>query len=136
MRKNVKPKRPVGRPPVYQFDRQRILDRVIWASRDWLIQDYNCSGDALDNFIQREFNCNYTDLKKKRREEVGGMLLLKSIDLALKGNVTLIIFLLKSLVGMNENQVQEARNMNGLSTFLNNIIQINKPENGTTPEAT
>lgn len=63
-----------------------------------------CSDDTIVRFIKKEYGMNFAEFSDKRQSEIRLKLRQKQIQVALNGNVTMLIFLGKNLLGQSDKQ--------------------------------
>lgn len=114
-----------GRPRI-KIDKN-VLDVMLQYGATCLdcADKFNCSEDTIANYIKRKYKMNFSEYSHKRQATVRMKLREKQIQMALNGNVTLLIWLGKQKLG----QVEE--------TTLNqtsNIVQLKYSIQGTPDE--
>lgn len=97
-------KKSVGRPRI-EFDEKdwKLLDScIIWGTKVFCADKLNVNIDTLNERIQERYGCNFSTYKDKKREDVRNNLRLKQYEIAMKGNVTMLIFLGKNELGQSD----------------------------------
>lgn len=90
-----------GRPKV-EID-WRILDEVIvWASSEFCAEKLGMCNDTLVKGIKEKYGMSFSEYKEKRREPLKINLLVKQYEIAMKGNVTMLIWLGKQHLGQSD----------------------------------
>ena len=81
------------------FDGWEQLDAlIIWASEEYCAEKFNMSVDTLAARI-KEKGYSFTEYKNKKKEAIRINLLKKQYEVAMKGNVSMLIWLGKNELG-------------------------------------
>ncbi len=81
-----------------------LLDAlVVWASSEYCAEKLGVSNDTLMRRINERFGCDFAEYKNKRREPMFVNLLKKQYDVAMSGNVSMLIWLGKNYLSQSEN---------------------------------
>jgi hypothetical protein len=106
-----------GRPP--KVIDWRVLDEaIVWASQEYCADRLSVSVDTLARAIKDKFGMGFAEYKAKRREPLKINLLVKQYEVAMRGNVSMLIWLGKQHLGQSD-KVEEKSN----STIQINISQ-------------
>lgn len=102
-----KGKSKMGRPrrdlDTMEFTGWDILDAEIkWASEEYVAEKLGISVDTLARRIKERFGLTFAEYKKKKEESIKSNLRKKQYDVAMSGNVTMLIWLGKQLLGQSE----------------------------------
>lgn len=65
---------------------------------------FNCSEDTIVRYIKKNYGMNFAEFSDKKKSAVRMKLREKQIQMALKGNVALLIFLGKNILGQSDKQ--------------------------------
>lgn len=100
-------KNKMGRPrrelEELEFNGWDILDSEIkWASEEYVADKLGMSVDTLARRIKDRFGLTFAEYKKKKLESIKSNLLKKQYDVAMSGNVTMLIWLGKQYLGQSE----------------------------------
>lgn len=108
---------------------------IDWGKLNAILQFYptkttcadilNCSEDTLDKNIQEHHGMNFKEYREKKMGNTRVQLAKKAVDMALNGNVTMLIFCLKNLCGWNDQQFQ---NMSTKQQVIELKYRIDEPE--------
>jgi len=63
---------------------------------------FNCSEDTLENYVKARFECTFSALQAQKRQILKRNLFAKQLEIALKGNVAMLIFLGKNYLGQSD----------------------------------
>jgi hypothetical protein len=96
-----------GRPPKLlekmKFDGWDILDaEIVWGTKDYCCEKLNIGGSALDRKIQDKFHCTFEEYKEKKRGLIYRNLFKKQYEVAMTGNVSMLIWLGKQYLNQSE----------------------------------
>ena len=75
---------------------------VMWASEVYCAEQLNVSVPTLCERIKERYGLTYLEYQDKRRELLKVNVLKKQYDVAMKGNVTMLIWLGKNLLGQSD----------------------------------
>jgi endonuclease III-like uncharacterized protein len=90
-----------------KFDGWDLLDAEIkWASAEYLAEKLGMSADSLSRRIKERYGITFAEYKHKRQETIRINILKKQYEIAMGGNVTMLIYLGKQYCGQKE-QVEE-----------------------------
>jgi hypothetical protein len=113
-----------------RINQQELEQYIVWAEKKAIADYFTVGETTIDTFIKRTYGTNFCGLRNKKRLPVKNMLVFKALELAQKGNITMLIFLLKTMCGFNEEKAKEImQNGNGLSEFVKSML-IKKEGNG------
>ena len=102
-----------------EFDGWDQLDAlIIWASQEYCAEKLGISVDSLSRRL-KEKGFGFAEYKSKRQEPMRINLLKKQYDVAMAGNVSMLIWLGKNQL----NQSDKAENKIDLSTAINLIVE-------------
>lgn len=86
-----------------KFDGWDQLDAmIIWSSEQYCADKLGMSVDSLCNKIKEKHGMTFSDYKKKKSEVVKSNLRKKQYDIAMKGNVSMLIWLGKNILGQSD----------------------------------
>lgn len=85
---------------------------IVWASQEYCCEKLGVNTDTLTNRIKEKFGMSFSDYKAKRQEPMRINLLKKQYDVAMGGNVALLIWLGKQYLGQSEKVTQEIQEVN------------------------
>lgn len=75
---------------------------AVWATAAYCAEKLNISPDTLDRRLQEEYGFGFAEYKKKVKEPLRVNLLKKQYDVAMSGNVTMLIWLGKNELGQKD----------------------------------
>ncbi len=101
-----------GRKPVRpstpeDFDELEKL-MAFYPSREELANWFECSTQSLDRKIKSHFKCNFEQLRDKRFTKTRIAIKRKQIEVALKGNPTMLIWCGKIMLGQSDTSDADA----------------------------
>ena len=96
-----------GRPRK-EIDWQVLDEAIVWASQEYCAERLGVSIETLAQRIKERYNLNFLEYKNKRREPLKINLLVKQYEVAMKGNVSMLIWLGKQHLGHAE-KVEEKK---------------------------
>ncbi len=86
-----------------QFDGWDQLDAlIVWASQEYCCEKLGVNTDTLAKYIKEKHNCSFSEYKRKRQEPMRINLLKKQYDVAMNGNVSMLIWLGKQHLGQKD----------------------------------
>lgn len=91
------PKKKMGRPSVINDDDFDEFIRLPLPRYD-IAKILRCSDDTLDDYCKRRFNMTFSAVQDQNRQIFRGRILAKQYELAMDGNVALLIWLGKNYV--------------------------------------
>lgn len=100
----------------------KIIDTaILFGTKQYCAEKVNISIDTLTRAIKEKYNCEFSVYKEQKREEIKVNLQLKQYDIAMKGNVSMLIWLGKVWLGQKEIEIE-----NLLKPLTIEIIETNK----------
>lgn len=88
-----------------QFDGWDQLDAlIVWASQEYCCDKLGVNTDTLTAKIREKFGMGFSEYKFKRQEPMRINLLKKQYDVAMSGNVSMLIWLGKNQLGQSDKQ--------------------------------
>jgi len=75
---------------------------IIWASEEYCAEKLGVSVDTLARRIKEYHDCNFAEYKAKRQEPMRINLLKKQYDVAMAGNVSMLIWLGKQHLNQSD----------------------------------
>jgi hypothetical protein len=78
---------------------------IVWASEVYCAEQLGIHIETLATRIKERYNMSFPEYKKKRQETLRINILKKQYDVAMTGNVTMLIFLGKNYCGQSDNPV-------------------------------
>jgi hypothetical protein len=94
-----------GGRPRKEFDEKdfKILETaIIWGSEQYCADKLDVSIPTLKTRIEEHYNIGFLQLKEQKRAEVKNNLRLKQYEIAMKGNVSMLIWLGKNELGQSD----------------------------------
>jgi hypothetical protein len=92
-----------------QFDGWDQLDAlIVWASEVYCAEKLGMNIDTLAARIKERYDMSFSEYKRKRQEPMRINLLKKQYDVAMSGNVSMLIWLGKQYLGQAEKHEVEA----------------------------
>lgn len=116
----------LGGRPRKEFDDKdfKLLEScIIWGSERYCCDKLGVSEKTLKKRIEEHYNIGFSQLKDQKRDEVRNNLRLKQYEIAMKGNVSMLIWLGKNELGQTDKNETELT-----SKDLNIKIEIVKPD--------
>ena len=97
-------KKKMGRPSKYDKIDKGLFEKYLqYFSTKKAIADYfEVSEDTIEKFCKREYSTTFTAVAEQKREFTRNKLKAKMVEVALGGNVTMLIFLAKNWLGMSD----------------------------------
>lgn len=84
-------------------DGWKLLDSlVIWGTQEFCAEQLNISVPTLTSRIKERYGVGFLEYKDKRRERIKINLMQKQYEMAMNGNVTLLVWLGKNLLGQSD----------------------------------
>ncbi len=77
---------------------------AVWATEEYCAEKLQVSVDTLSRRIKEEYNCSFAEYRSKRMAPLKANLLKKQYDVAMSGNVSMLIWLGKNLLGQSDKQ--------------------------------
>jgi len=106
-----------------EFDGWAQLDAmIIWANQDYCCEKLGVNTDTLTKKIKEKYRMGFSEYKRKRQEPMRVNLMKKQYDVAIAGNVTMLIWLGKQYLGQSDKQ--ENKNIESIQ------INIDKADSG------
>lgn len=102
--------RMTGRPRIdlneEKFDSWDMLENlVLWsADGEYCAEKLGISYDTLARRIKEKYSCSFAEYRNKKKEPMRVNLLKKQYDVAMSGNVTMLIWLGKNELGQTDKQ--------------------------------
>lgn len=91
-----------GRPPT-PIDASKLDVMMQYgATCSEVANEFNCSEDAIVRYIKRNYKMNYAEYSHKKKGSVRMRLRTKQVELALKGNIPMLIWLGKNILGQSD----------------------------------
>ena len=75
---------------------------IVWASQEYCCEKLGINTDTLTRKIQEAHGMGFTEYKHKRKESMRINLLKKQYDVAMAGNVSMLIWLGKNELGQKD----------------------------------
>ena len=101
------------------FDGWNQLDAlIVWASEVYCAEKLGINIDTLATRIKEKYGLSFSEYKKKRQEPMRINLLKKQYDVAMSGNVSMLIWLGKQYLKQSDKQEVSAQG-DGLALTLN-----------------
>lgn len=96
------------------FDGWDQLDALImWASQEYCAEQFEMSIDTLNRRIKERFGVGFAGYRTKRQELLRINLRKKQYDVAMQGNVTMLIWLGKNMLGQSDkNEIKSVEKFN------------------------
>jgi hypothetical protein len=107
----MEPEKNLGGRPRKEINWSKLDDIIIWASQQYCAEQLDVSVDTLARAITERFDMGFAEYKDKRREPLKINLLVKQYEVAMRGNVAMLIWLGKQHLGQAE-KVEEKKNSN------------------------
>jgi hypothetical protein len=86
-----------------EFDGWDQLDAlIVWASQEYCCEKLGVNTDTLTKKIKEKHGCSFSEYKIKRQEPMRINLLKKQYDVAMAGNVSMLIWLGKNILGQSD----------------------------------
>lgn len=63
---------------------------------------FNCSEDKIEHYVKERFDCTFSALKEQKRQIFKRNILAKQLEVAMRGNVAMLIFLGKNYLGQTD----------------------------------
>jgi hypothetical protein len=89
------------------WDQLKVL--AIWATAEYCAEQLGISADSLDRRLREKFGHGFAEYKKKVQEPMRINLLKKQYDVAMSGNVSMLIWLGKQHLGQKDKVEQEVK---------------------------
>jgi hypothetical protein len=89
------------------WDQLKVL--AIWATAEYCSEQLGISADSLDRRLREKFGHGFAEYKKKVQEPMRINLLKKQYDVAMSGNVSMLIWLGKQHLGQKDKVEQEVK---------------------------
>lgn len=85
---------------------------IVWASQEYCAEQLGVSVSHLEKTLKREKGVIFSEYKKKRMEPLRINLLKKQYDVAMNGNVSMLIWLGKQHLGQSDQaKIEEDRDL-------------------------
>lgn len=106
-----------GRPKIeIKEDVFDLLMEIPFVTMSAICAVLECSPDVIEKYIKQKFGCNFTELKEQKAGNMTLRLAAKQYEMAMKGNVPLLIWLGKQYLGQTEKQKITAERVEGSSS--------------------
>lgn len=97
----------MARPPKLleemEFDGWDKLEALaVWATAEYCAEQLGMSADTLDRRLKEKYGFGFKEYKNKVREPLRINLMKKQYDVAMQGNVSMLIWLGKQYLGQSE----------------------------------
>jgi len=94
-----------------EFDGWDQLDAlVVWATQEYCAEKLGISVDSLARRIKEETGLSFAEYKHQKKEPIRINLLKKQYDVAMQGNVSMLIWLGKNELGQSDKLDQKVSN--------------------------
>lgn len=98
----AEPKRKGGRPRV-EIDREQFETMCAQqCTEKEIAAHFRCSVDTVQAWCKRTYKCGFSEIFKQKREAGIGSLRSRAYEMAMAGDKTMMIFLLKNYAGMRD----------------------------------
>ena len=96
-------KKKMGRP-AFQFDDKNfdVAIQLPMIKADICLLMGGCSEDTIEKYVKKRFGKTFSELQSERRQHFRKNILGKQYELAMKGNVGLLIWLGKNYLGQRD----------------------------------
>ena len=105
----------LGGRPRKEIDWQRLDDIIVWASQEYCAEQLNISIETLATAIKQRYGLSFPEYKNKRREPLKINLLVKQYEVAMRGNVSMLIWLGKQHLGQSDKVEEKSSNAISIS---------------------
>jgi len=94
-----------------------LLDTILKFGANCLecADTFNCSEDTIARYVKRKYKMTFAEYSNKRKSTVRLKLREKQIQMALNGNITMLIFLGKNMLGQSDHST---------ITQTSNVVQL------------
>lgn len=87
------------------FDGWDQLDAlIVWASQEYCCEKLGVNTDTLTKKIKEKYEMSFSEYKSKRQEPMRINLMKKQYDIAMAGNVSMLIWLGKQYLNQSDKQ--------------------------------
>jgi hypothetical protein len=101
--KKVKMARPRKELEDIEFNGWDQLDSdIIWASQEYCAEKLGISADTLAQRIREKYDMSFPEYKHKRQETLRINIIKKQYQVAMSGNVSMLIWLGKNMCGQSD----------------------------------
>ena len=96
------PKKKTGRPRI-EIDKKRFEELCAsQATLEDIASDFGCSEDTIERWVKREYKKPFADIFPLKRKKGLNSLRARMYQIAMDGNVTMLIYLSKNWLGMTD----------------------------------
>ncbi len=94
---NPSPK--MGRPKIEI--NEKLFDQLIQLPliKSDFAHAFSCSEDKIEHYVKERFDCTFSALKEQKRQIFKRNILAKQLEVAMRGNIAMLIFLGKNYLG-------------------------------------
>lgn len=102
-----------------KFDSWDMLDKLVIFSPDgeYCAEQLGVSYDTLMRRIQEKYDCSFAEYRNKKKEVMRVNLFKKQYDVAMTGNVSMLIWLGKNELGQSDKQESKVSHSGMSITF-------------------
>lgn len=112
-----------------KFDGWDQLDAlIIWASEAYCAEKLGISVESLATRIKERTGLSFPEYKEQKKEPLRINLLKKQYDVAMAGNVSMLIWLGKNILGQSDKQTQTIDLQAGVGT-IEEYLKANEVKN-------
>jgi hypothetical protein len=96
---------PAGRPIYKSIDPGKLEGMVMYGATCLeCANEFDCSEDTIVRFVKKHYRMNYAEFSYKKQGSIRLRLRQKQIKMALDGNVPMLIWLGKQMLGQSDRQ--------------------------------
>lgn len=116
-----------GGRPQKEIDWKLLDALIVWASQEYCAEQLDMHIGTLAEKIKDKFQMSFPEYKHKRQEGLRINLLKKQYDVAMQGNVTMLIWLGKQHLNQSEKQTLKVTREQDLSNFTDDeLLELSK----------
>lgn len=110
-------------------DGWKLLDSLcIWASQEYCAEQLGISADTLSERIKERTGLSFPEYKEQKKEPIKINLFKKQYDVAMQGNVSMLIWLGKNLLNQSDKQDTNISTGEGFKIVYNKDVTKDKCE--------
>ena len=120
-------KKKMGRPPV-EIDKETFEFLVTGGCGLNMVAGYyklktgSCSPMTIERYCKKEYGLTFVELQKLLRENIKSQIRMKQIEVALKGDTKMLIWLGKCWLGQRENGTEQTGDVNKVNKLYEALM--------------
>ena len=89
----------------------KLDEMIVWGTEDYCAEKLGMDHDTHATRIKERFGLSFSEYKNKRMEGIRYSLRKKQFDVAMQGNVSMLIWLGKQMLGQRDSELIDSDNI-------------------------